>query len=146
MSALGASDIIEAGGSRVNDPVLKNDGCGTGALPSSLQSPRRREGAPAPAPLGRQICDRRHQPADELDEVRTSCAGLQGTVLSVRLQRMDRKEMNDIRSRVQGREVDREIAFYCECPDPNCRAAVALPASALADLRRQGIPVLFPAH
>src|SRR5262249_35376769 len=85
------------------------------------------------------------QPADELDEVRKSCAGLQGTVLSVRLRRMDRKEMNDIRSRVQGREVDREIAFYCECPDPNCRAAVALPASALADLRPPGIPALFPA-
>jgi len=60
---------------------------------------------------------------------------------------MDRREFNDIRHRLQGLEGDdREITFYCECAAPDCRAALALPASAFAAMRRQGIPVLFGEH
>jgi len=59
---------------------------------------------------------------------------------------VDRREINDIRYRVQGREGDREISFYCECSDPDCRAGVALRASAFADLRRQGTAVVFFEH
>ena len=60
---------------------------------------------------------------------------------------MDRREINDIRHRVQGQgAAERQISFYCECADADCRAVVALPSSAFADLRRDGVPVLFSAH
>jgi hypothetical protein len=60
---------------------------------------------------------------------------------------MDRREFNNIRHRLQARQGgDRKITFYCECTAPDCRAALALPASVFADLRRQGIPVLFADH
>ena len=60
---------------------------------------------------------------------------------------MDRREINDIRHRVQAlAAAEREISFYCECADANCRAVVALPASVFVDLRREGVPILFSAH
>src|SRR5262249_62292624 len=73
------------------------------------------------------------------------CGFLPPPVLRV-LTRVDRQEINDIRHRVHGREGDPEISFYCECSDPDCRAGVALRASAFADLRRQSMPILFLAH
>ena len=59
---------------------------------------------------------------------------------------IDRREVNEFRLRTFGREDDRMIAFICECADPDCRRAVVLRRATYDDLRRQGKPILFPAH
>jgi len=59
---------------------------------------------------------------------------------------IERREVNEFRLRAFDREADRLIAFICECADANCRRAVTLTRAAYDDLRRQGKPILFPAH
>jgi hypothetical protein len=59
---------------------------------------------------------------------------------------IDRREVNEFRLRTFGREDDRMIAFICECADLDCSRAVTLTRATYDDLRRQGKPLLFPAH
>jgi hypothetical protein len=59
---------------------------------------------------------------------------------------IDRREVNEFRLRTFGREDERLIAFICECADADCRRAVTLTRATYDDLRRQGKPILFPAH
>lgn len=58
----------------------------------------------------------------------------------------DRRQINDYRLHLFGREVERPIAFVCECEDPVCARTVVLSALAFEELRKRGEPLLFPGH
>jgi hypothetical protein len=59
---------------------------------------------------------------------------------------MDRREVNEFRLHAFGRDVDRAIAFICECEDSGCTRTVVLTRAAYDELRRHGKTVLFPTH
>jgi hypothetical protein len=59
---------------------------------------------------------------------------------------MDRHDVNEFRLHAFGRDVDRAIAFICECADVNCRRTVVLTRATYDERRREGRPILFPTH
>ena len=58
----------------------------------------------------------------------------------------DRRQVNDSRLDLFGQDVERPIAFVCECEDTSCARTVVLTGLAFNDLRSQGQSVLFPSH
>ena len=60
--------------------------------------------------------------------------------------RLDRRHINEFRSRTFGRQDDRLIVFVCEFADLGCPRTVELTRVMYDDLRQQGKPILCDAH
>jgi hypothetical protein len=59
---------------------------------------------------------------------------------------MDRHDVNEFRLHAFGHDVDRAIAFICECADSTCTRTVVLTRATYDGLREEGKSILFPAH